>query len=132
MANTDLTKLRVQNRLALVVTKLPPCTRVPLLCSLHWLPVKFRTDFKICLLTYMTVHEREPVYLHSMLATSLKFRSLRPNKGISLLVPRVKTNTGSRAFHSCTPSLWNNLPLSVRSTTSNATLGNVSKCISLT
>ena len=36
------------------------------------------------------------------------------NKGISLSVPRVKTNTDARAFHSCAPSLWNNLPLSVR------------------
>ena len=30
-----------------------------------------------------------------------------------LSVPRVKTNTGARAFHSCAPSLWNNLSLSV-------------------
>ena len=46
---------------------------------------------------------------------------LRSNKDNSLSVSRVKTNTGQRAFHSCAPSLWNNLPLSVRSAISVAT-----------
>ena len=60
IADTDLTKLqRVQNRLARVETQSPPYTRsVPLLRSLHWLPVKFRVDFKICLLTYQTLSEK--------------------------------------------------------------------------
>ena len=38
---------------------------------------------------------------------------LSSNNDNSLSVPRVKTNTGARAFHSCAPSLWSNLPLSV-------------------
>ena len=51
ITDTDLAKLQgVQNRLARVVTKSAPFTRsVPLLRSLHWLPVEFRVDFKICL-----------------------------------------------------------------------------------
>ena len=54
IAETDLTKLqRVLNRLTRVVTKSPPFTcSIPLLRSLHWLPVKYRVHFKICLLTY--------------------------------------------------------------------------------
>ena len=48
-------------------------------------------------------------------------RSLRSNGGITLLVRRMKTNTGTRAFSSCAPSLWNNLPLSVRSATAVVT-----------
>ena len=120
---TDLTKLqRVLNRLARVVTKSPPCTRsVPLLSSLHWLPVKYRVHFKIPLLTYKTLYEEQPVYLRSLIATSLPSRSLRSNRGITLSIPRIKTNTGARAFCSCGPSFWNNLPLSVRSATSIAT-----------
>ena len=59
---TDLTKLqRVLNRLARVVTKSPPFTRsVPLLSSLHWLPVKYRVHFKICLLNYKALQEEQP------------------------------------------------------------------------
>ena len=119
VAETDLTKLqRVLNRLARVVTKSPPFTHsVPLLRSLHWLPVKYRVPFKICLLTYKALHEEQPAYLRSLIAISLPSRSLRSNSGITLLVSRVKTNTGAGAFSSCAPSLWNNLPLSVRSAT---------------
>ena len=123
IAETDLTKLqRVLNRLARVVTKSPPFTHsVPPLRSLHWLPVKYRVHFKICLVTYKALHEDQPVYLRSLIAISLPSRSLRPNRGITLSTPRIKTNTGARAFSSCAPSLWNNLPLSVRSATSVAT-----------
>ena len=124
IAETDLTKLhRVLNRLARVVTKSPPSTRsVPLLRSLHWLPVKYRVHFKICLLTYKALHEEQPVYPRSLIAISLPSRSLRSNRGITLLVPRIRTNTSKRAFSSCAPSLWNNLPLSVRSATSRRRL----------
>ena len=46
-ADTDLTKLqRVQNQLGCVLTKSPPFARIiPLLRSLHWLPVQFKVDF---------------------------------------------------------------------------------------
>ena len=54
---------RIQNSLARVVTKQPPLTRsVPLLRSLHWLPLKFRIEFKTCLLTYKTFNENQPGY----------------------------------------------------------------------
>ena len=115
IADIDLTR-PVQNQLARLVTKSPPFTR-----SLYWLPVRFRILVKINLLTYKTLREKQPVYLHSMLAASIPSRSLRSSNDNSVSVPRVKTNTGARAFHSCAPSLWNNLPLSVRSAISVAT-----------
>ena len=62
----------VQNQPAHLVTKSPPFTRsLPLLRSLHWLPVRFKILFKINLLTYKTLREKQPVYLYSMLATSI-------------------------------------------------------------
>ena len=53
-ADIELTRLQcVQNQLAHLVTKSPPFTRsIPLLRSLHWLPVRFRIVFRINLLTY--------------------------------------------------------------------------------
>ena len=122
ITDMDVTKLQwVQNQLARIVTKSPPFIyNTPLLRSLHWLPVKFRILFKINWPTYKTNHEKQPVYLHSMLAVSLPSHLLRSNEGISLSVPRVNSNSGDRAFHSCAPSLWNNLPLSVHSATSVA------------
>ena len=112
---------RVQHQLTRLVTKSPPFTRtVPLLRSLPWLPVRFRILLKINLLTYKTLREKQPGFLHSMLPASLPSRSLRSNNDNSLSVPREESNTGGRAFQSCTPSLWNNLPLSVRSATNSA------------
>ena len=124
ITDIDLTRLQhVQNQLARLVPKSPPFTcRLPLLRSFHWLPVRFRILFKINLLTYKTMRDKQPVYLHSILAaSSLPSNSLRSNNNNSLSVPRVKTNKGARSFHSCAPSLWNNLPLSVRSAISVAT-----------
>ena len=76
IANIDLNRLQcVQNRLAQLVTKSPPFTHsLPLLRSLHWFPVRFKILFKIYLFTYKTVREKQPVYLHSMLAASIPSR----------------------------------------------------------
>ena len=83
IAEMDLTKLqRILNCLARVVTKSPPFTHsVPLLRSLHWLPVKYRVHFKICLLTYRDLHEKQPVSLRSLIATSLSSRPLTSSRG---------------------------------------------------
>ena len=66
-----------------------------------------------------------------MLAASLPSETLRSNKGITQMVLRVKTNTGMRAFHSCTTSIWNNLLLSVHSAISTTIFRNVSNASSL-
>ena len=75
----------------------------------------------MCLLMYRALHEEQPVYLRFLIAIFLPSRSLRSNRGITLTIPRIRTNTGARAFSSCAPSLWDNLPPSVRSATSVAT-----------
>ena len=92
MVLLTLTRLqRVQNQLARLVTKSPPFTRsIPLLRSLHWLSVRFIILFKINVLTYKTLCEKQPVYFHSMLAASIPSRSLRLNNDNSLSVPRVR------------------------------------------
>ena len=70
LTSQDLSVYRI-NWPRLVATS-PPFTRsFPLLCSLPWLPVRFRILFKINLLTYKTLREKQPVYLHSMLAASI-------------------------------------------------------------
>ena len=82
---------RVQNQMARLVTKSPPLTRsIPLLRSLHWLPVRFRILLKINLLTYKTLREKQPVCIHSMLATSIPSRSLRSNNYNNLSVHRAR------------------------------------------
>ena len=130
IVDSDLTKLQhVQNRLARVVTKSPLFTRsTPMLCSLHWLQVNSGIMFKIILLTWKILNEKQSVYLHSRLTPSLPpLPSLRSSKGIRLSVPRVKTMPGARAVHSCALSPWNNLPPSVRSAISVVTFNKYMK-----
>ena len=113
--------------------KLTPFTpTVPPLHSRLWLPVKFRVGFKIYLLTYMTLREKQLVFLHSMLAISLPSCFLRLNKGITLSVSRVKTNTCVKAFHSRVPPFGTRSSFMFAQPPELLSLGNVSKRISST
>jgi len=42
----------------------------PALESLHWLPVKQRIEFKLCLLVHQTINGRAPVYLNDLIETT--------------------------------------------------------------
>ena len=83
------------------------------LCSLHWLPLQFRTDFKICLLTYETLCEKQPVYLQALLPHS----SQSEHTWESLHLSGQGQNQCTRKDISllCPLSPRNSLPLSVRS-----------------
>lgn len=122
-ASRDILKLqRVQNCLARVVTRSPPSTRsLPLLSSLHWLPIQHRITYKLNLLTFKTITSSQPAYLHELLTPAASVRQLRSEKGLKLSVPRVKSKAGSRAFSVCAPQLWNELPLELRSASSVGT-----------
>ena len=113
----DVTKLqRVHNCLARVVTRSPHFSRsVPLLKSLHWLPVRYRIIFKICTITYQALSNKQPAYLHSMFIPARQPRQLRSSGSDLLSVPRVKTNAGTRVFSVATPTLWNSLHDSIKS-----------------
>ena len=105
IAIKDITKLqRVQNCLARVITRYPRFSRlVPLLKSLHWLPVRYSIIFKICTITYQALSTKQPAYLYSMLTPARQPRQLRSSGSGLLSVPRVKTNAGTRAFSVAAP-----------------------------
>ncbi len=49
----------------------------PILESLHWLTVRFHTDFKIIMLTYKALHGLAPNYLSELLTVYTPRRDLR-------------------------------------------------------
>ena len=102
----DLQKLqRVQNSLARVVTKAPRFSRsIPLLISLHWLPIKFRIQFKICTFVFRCLNDGHPSFLSSLLFSADSVKHLRSNSANKLKVPRIRTKFVARAFAACTPS----------------------------
>ena len=61
----------------------------PVLRSLHWLPVKFRIEFKVVLMTFKALHGLAPTYLRELI--TIKENSgynLRSNKGLLLSQPK--------------------------------------------
>ena len=87
----------------------------PVLKELHWLPVRQRIKYKICMLTFKGLHGLAPKYVSDMLTRYAPGRRLRSSAEtlLHVKVPRLK-NTGGRAFEVAAPKLWNRLPSSLR------------------
>ena len=60
---------RFQNAAAWLISNVPRYSHITsVLRSLHWLPVKFRIDFKILLLTFNAIYGHAPGYLIDLIA----------------------------------------------------------------
>ena len=72
IVNKDIEKFQhILNCLARVVTRTPLFSRsMPLLKSLHWLPVHYRIIFKSCTKAYQALSSRQPACLDSMFAAT--------------------------------------------------------------
>ena len=85
---------------------------------LHWLPVQQRTECKVSLLIYKSLHQAAPLYLTEMCVpvSAIQWRHrLRSAVSGDLEVPRCNlARYRQRSFNVSGPSLWNSLPLTVR------------------
>ena len=110
---------KIQNRAARLCLNVSRKSKIPslmLLYKLHWLPVAFRIDFQILLLTYKCLNGMAPSYLSELLSFRSVGRTLRSSSQSLLSVPKSRTKSfGERAFSTIAPRLWNGLPLSLRS-----------------
>jgi len=88
----------------------------PILEDLHWLPVDLRIDFKVLCYVFKCQNDLAPSYLADLIKTYVPRRALRPTRECKLIETRQKNSTYSgRAFSSAAPTLWNQLPSSIRS-----------------
>jgi len=65
----------------------------PILYSLHWLPVPFRIDYKILLLTHKCLNGHAPPYLQELVTPQSSTRTLRSAGSLLLRAPRTKLST---------------------------------------
>ena len=109
---------RVQNCAARLVTRTRLHEHItPILQNLHWLPIYYRSQFKILLYTYKTFNDSAPVYIRDQLQKYQPSRSLRSQSKSLLVVPKVRSSTyENRRFDRCAATLWNNLPDGVKRT----------------
>ena len=108
---------RVQNTAARLVFNLRKYDRItPALVTLHWLPVKYRIEFKTLLIVFKGLHGKAPTYIQEMITPSKsKIYSIRSNEERVLKVPKFKHDTfGKRAFAVYGPLKWNCLPKEIR------------------
>ena len=107
---------RVQNSLARVVY--PSVRRnhhiSPTLRKLHWLPINQRITYKIAVLCFKTITFKQSTYLCELLTPYLQTRTLRSSDKNLLSVPNIKPEYGRRSFSYAAPTVWNSLPLSLR------------------
>ena len=104
---------RVQNTAARLVFNLRKYDRItPALVTLHWLPVKYRIEFKTLLIVFKGLHVKAPTYIEEMNTSSKsKIYSIRSNEERVLKVPQFKHDTfGKHAFAVYGPLAWNCLP----------------------
>ena len=107
---------RVQNNAAKPVLRKSKYDHVtPLLQELHWIPIKFRSLYKIAAFVYRFFDGCLPCYLSQTLCASEPTRNLRSLCEKLLKVPKRNTKTfGERSFSFLAPSVWNSLPTDLR------------------
>ena len=106
----------VQNSAARIVTKSNKRDHItPILKNLHWLPVRFRIQYKALLILYKILNGPAPVYLKEIVEYYKPKRQLCSENKLLLDVPPTRLKTfGDRAFSVFAPRLWNALPLHVK------------------
>ena len=114
----QLDKLRrLQNTAARIVFKKSKYNHAtPLLRELHWLPINKRVIFKVATTVYKCLNGSGPDYLQEMLIPYVPGRALRSSELSLMVVPKLSrnNNSGKKAFSFYGPSVWNSLPLSLR------------------
>ncbi len=110
----------VQNAAARLSTRSSEMTHItPILSSLHWLPIKFRIHFKVLVFTYRALHGQAPAYISDLLHPYVTSRSLRSSDQGLLVLPHAQLRTkGDCAFEVVALTLWNALPIDIRSVVS--------------
>ena len=110
---------RIQNNAARVILRLPKSSSIIIhLKSLHCLPVKVRSTYKIACLCYHCHCSIAPSYVTGMLHRKpLHTRNTRFSSYTMLLLNRPahsKATLGDRSFSFASSSVWNSIPNDVR------------------
>ena len=116
-SRANITKLqRVQNSLARVIMNNKRTDHMhPVLEQLHWLPVSYRIDYKVATLAFKVRSTGSPVYLRNIINYYEPTRELRSSNQLLLSRPSTTTEIARRAFSQAATTVWNELPLNIRS-----------------
>ena len=113
---------RIQNYAARIILCLPKSSSITKhLKSLHWLPVKVRSTYKIACLCYHCHSSTAPSYVTGMLhrkplhtAKACNTRSSSYSMPLLNGPAHSKATLGDRSFSFASSSVWNSIPNDVR------------------
>ena len=112
---------RVMHAAARVIYDLKPYDHVTLtLKAMHWLPIKQRIEFKLCLLVHLAINSKAPVYLQNLLTTTASVSGRASNRSASnndLVKQSTRLKLVERAFCVAGPRVWNQLPTDLKAIT---------------
>ena len=88
----------------------------PLLNTLHWLPIRERIKYKLCMYIYKCLNGTAPQYLVDFITYKPKgTRFTRSSMDTTLLTSQyARTSIGDKSFCISGPLLWNSLPKNIR------------------
>ena len=88
--------------------------------ELHWVPIQQQIASSILTDVYKALHGLAPTYITDLISLAQPARLTRSSKNFNIAFPvKVPRNSyGKRAFVHAAPALWNNLPVSIRSSNS--------------
>ena len=104
-----MTKLQmVQNSAARLIARQRKHQHItPVLMKLHWLPVRWRVQYKLLVLVCSALHELAPKYMQDLAIPYPPNRNLRSADQCLLVVPRYNLEGyGRRASSVSGPGLW--------------------------
>ena len=94
---------------------------IPILKSLHWLPVEVRNNFKILLITCKILNGQSAGYLEPLIKEYHPPGALRSSSRSLQYILAINSKTyGERAFSTAAPQLWNAIPEYVKNAESVA------------
>ena len=114
---------KIQNNAARLILKKSKRGHVtPLLKELHWLPVKYRIQYKLATLAFRHFDGTLLPYLSSAHNNFMYYqpsRSFRSSTERLLKIPKTNLKTfGERSFGYIAPTVWNSLPADLRASPS--------------
>ena len=109
---------RVQNAAVRLILELNSRDHVTQgLFQLHWLPIRYRIQFKLCSIMHSIHVGRCPAYMADCtrtVAAGATRSGLRSAESTLYTTPRLKSKFGERAFSHAGPVAWNSLPSELR------------------
>ena len=120
LSNADLHPLQmIINSAARLIVNLPRFSHdriTPICIDLHFLPVRARVEFKICLLIFKAINCGQPHYLSDLLRPYAPESNVNLRSSGRLNEPMFSSSTSSeRCFEYYAPRLYNKLPDDIKS-----------------